>query len=58
MRVHFGEFAVDRDSRQLWRGQEELCLVPKAFDLLELGRVRMTFNVLAGAASTQSDLEP
>jgi DNA-binding winged helix-turn-helix (wHTH) protein len=36
MRVHFGEFALDRDSRQLWRGQEELRLVPKAFDLLEL----------------------
>ncbi len=36
MRVHFGEFALDRDSRQLWRGREELRLVPKAFDLLEL----------------------
>jgi len=36
MRVHFGEFALDRDSRQLWRGQEELRLVPKAFDLLDL----------------------
>jgi len=36
MRVHFGEFALDRDSRQLWRGQEELRLVSKAFDLLDL----------------------
>ena len=132
MRVHFGEFALDRDSRQLWRGQEELRLVPKAFDLpcgdraiplsegenllgrvdgaaagidspwfhdvmresscpgeeplsrtwaprtartfeargrprplalldgdeIRLGRVRMTFNVLAGTASTRRDLEP
>ena len=36
MPVHFGEFALDRDSRQLWRGQEALRLVPKAFDLLDL----------------------
>lgn len=36
MRVQFGEFAFDRDSRQLWRGREELRLVPKAFDLLDL----------------------
>ena len=36
MRVHFGEFALDRDSRQLWRRHEALRLVPKAFDLLDL----------------------
>src|SRR5688572_8294781 len=36
MPVHFDEFALDRDSRQLWRGQEALRLVPKAFDLLDL----------------------
>jgi DNA-binding winged helix-turn-helix (wHTH) protein len=36
MRVHFGEFAVDRESQQLWRGDQEVHLVPKAFDLLEL----------------------
>jgi DNA-binding winged helix-turn-helix (wHTH) protein len=36
MRVHFGEFALDGESRQLWRGAEELRLVPKAFELLEL----------------------
>jgi len=36
MRVHFGEFALDGESRQVWRGGEELRLVPKAFELLEL----------------------
>ncbi len=36
MPIQFGEFALDQDSRQLWRGHEELRLVPKAFDLLEL----------------------
>lgn len=36
MRVHFGEFTLDRDSRQLWRGSEALPLVPKAFELLDL----------------------
>jgi len=36
MRVHFGEFALDGESRQLLRGSEEQRLVPKAFELLEL----------------------
>ena len=36
MRVQFGEFAFDRESRQLWRGREELRLVSKAFELLDL----------------------
>lgn len=35
MRIHFGEFALDRDTRQLFRGDEEVHLVPKAFDFLE-----------------------
>lgn len=34
MRIHFGEFALDRETRQLFRGEEELHLVPKAFDFL------------------------
>jgi DNA-binding winged helix-turn-helix (wHTH) protein len=36
LRIHFGEFTLDPDSRQLWRAREELHLVPKAFDLLDL----------------------
>ena len=35
MRIHFGEFALDRDTRQLVRGDEELHLGPKAFDFLD-----------------------
>ena len=35
MRIHFGEFALDRETRQLFRGDEELHLVPKAFDFLD-----------------------
>jgi DNA-binding winged helix-turn-helix (wHTH) protein len=35
MRIHFGEFALDRETRQLFRGDEELRLVPKAFDFLD-----------------------
>ncbi|HSD26690.1 MAG TPA: winged helix-turn-helix domain-containing protein [Vicinamibacteria bacterium] len=35
MRIHFGEFALDRETRQLFRGDEELHLKPKAFDLLD-----------------------
>jgi DNA-binding winged helix-turn-helix (wHTH) protein len=35
MRIHFGEFALDRDTRQLFRGDEELHLGPKAFDFLD-----------------------
>jgi DNA-binding winged helix-turn-helix (wHTH) protein len=33
---HFGEFALDRDRRQLLRGDEARHLGPKAFELLEL----------------------
>ncbi len=35
MRIHFGEFALDRDTRQLFRGDEELHVGPKAFDFLD-----------------------
>lgn len=35
MRTHFGVFALDRETRQLFRGDEELHLVPKAFDFLD-----------------------
>jgi DNA-binding winged helix-turn-helix (wHTH) protein len=35
MRIHFGEFVLDRETRQLFRGDEELHLVPKAFDFLD-----------------------
>ena len=35
MRITFGEFALDRETRQLFRGDEELHLVPKAFDFLD-----------------------
>ncbi len=36
MRVRFGDFVVDRGTRQLLRGEEVRHLGPKAFDLLEL----------------------
>jgi DNA-binding winged helix-turn-helix (wHTH) protein len=36
VRILFGEFALDRESRQLFRGNEEVHLGPKAFDLLVL----------------------
>ena len=36
MRVRFGEFVLDRGTRQLRRGDEERRLGPKAFELLEL----------------------
>jgi DNA-binding winged helix-turn-helix (wHTH) protein len=36
MRVAFGDFVLDRGTRQLWRGQDERHLGPKAFELLEL----------------------
>ena len=36
MRVQFGEFALDRTTRQLLRGEEEVHLEPKAFELLDL----------------------
>lgn len=36
MRVRFGEFALDRGSRQLLRGKEETRLGPKAFELLDV----------------------
>jgi len=34
--LHFGDFAADFGSRQLWRGAEAVPLGPKAFELLEL----------------------
>jgi DNA-binding winged helix-turn-helix (wHTH) protein len=34
--LHFGEFSLDSESRQLFRGGEEIHLQPKAFELLEL----------------------
>lgn len=36
MRVQFGEFSLDRATRQLLRGDEERHLEPKAFELLDL----------------------
>ena len=36
MLVSFGDFVLDRGTRQLRRGQEERRLGPKAFELLEL----------------------
>ena len=35
MRVQFGDFTLDRATRQLLRGGEELHLEPKAFELLD-----------------------
>jgi DNA-binding winged helix-turn-helix (wHTH) protein len=35
MRIHFGEFALDRDTRQLFRGSDERHVGPKAFDFLD-----------------------
>jgi len=34
--LHFGDFAANFGSRQLWRGAEAVPLGPKAFELLEL----------------------
>lgn len=36
MRVQFGEFTIDTDTRQLWRGDVVLRLSRKAFDLLAI----------------------
>ena len=36
MRIAFGPFTLDTDTRQLRRGADERHLTPKAFDLLEL----------------------
>lgn len=36
MPLHFGEFSLDSESRQLLRGGEEIHLQPKVFELLEL----------------------
>ena len=36
MRVTFGDFVLDRGTRQLRRGEAERHLGPKAFELLEL----------------------
>jgi DNA-binding winged helix-turn-helix (wHTH) protein len=36
MRVHFGDFILDRATRQLFCGREEKHLEPKAFQLLDL----------------------
>jgi DNA-binding winged helix-turn-helix (wHTH) protein len=35
MGIHFGEFVLDRDTRQLFRGGQELHVGPKAFDFLD-----------------------
>ena len=40
MRLHFGEFALDSESRQLFSGGREIVLPPKAFSLLELLAIR------------------
>ena len=34
-RYEFGPFRLDRDRRQLYRGDEVVALTPKAFDLLQ-----------------------
>src|SRR6185369_830144 len=39
-RVTFGDFSLDRSTRQLRRGTRELRLEPKAFELLDLLLVR------------------
>ena len=36
MKVRFGEFVLDPDSRQLFRGGAEVHLQPKTFELLDL----------------------
>ncbi len=36
MRILFGDFALDRGSRQLFRAGEEIRLAPKAFEMLDL----------------------
>lgn len=36
MRVKFGEFTLDTDSRQLFRGPQDVRISPKAFDLFRL----------------------
>jgi DNA-binding winged helix-turn-helix (wHTH) protein len=36
LKLRFGEFVLDPDSRQLFRGGAEVHLQPKAFDLLDL----------------------
>jgi DNA-binding winged helix-turn-helix (wHTH) protein len=36
MRLRFGEFTLDTDSRQLWQGDAERHLSPKGFELLRL----------------------
>jgi hypothetical protein len=36
VRLQFGDFAADFDSRQLWRGAAAVAVGPKAFELLEL----------------------
>ena len=36
LRLHFGEFSLDSESRQLLQGGQEIHLEPKAFELLEL----------------------
>jgi DNA-binding winged helix-turn-helix (wHTH) protein len=36
LRLRFGDFALDPDSRQLFRGAAEVHLPPKAFELLDL----------------------
>jgi DNA-binding winged helix-turn-helix (wHTH) protein len=36
VRLRFGDFALDLDARQLFRGPEEIHLRPKTFDLLRL----------------------
>jgi DNA-binding winged helix-turn-helix (wHTH) protein len=35
-RIQFGEYTLDGESRQFWRGEREIHLGPKAFELLQL----------------------
>ena len=36
MQVHFGDWRLDSEARQLFRGNETVHVSPKAFELLKL----------------------
>jgi DNA-binding winged helix-turn-helix (wHTH) protein len=65
MSVRFGDFVLDRGTRQLWCGEEERRLGPKAFELLELlldqrpnvvARERIHDRLWAGTSVSESTL--
>jgi DNA-binding response OmpR family regulator len=53
LKVRFGEFLLDPDSRQLFQGGAEVHLQPKAFELLD--RVRLVFRSSPEAGSTMTE---